>query len=216
MRSKLRRSKYSIEVKNIFPKGWFMLIFVIELLLALMMVYYYKISENIVAVLICMIIFYIIAVSEFAIRYIIKNNYFKRKGFSMGVNTPYYHNKTKMLVISNILMALACSAYVVVCKSSGGIEMIYENYWIWFALILFLICFEPFNDITTGFCDTFVLTDRCIVNLADISEIRIVNEKATTKGKVCEIEMYKDGNRVGIDRFFEDDLIRMKRIVMSI
>lgn len=37
----------------------------------------------------------------------------------------------------------------------------------------------------------------------------MVNEKITTKGKVCEIEVYKGGLKVGKDRVFEDDLIQL-------
>lgn len=66
-----------------------------------------------------------------------------------------------------------------------------------------------FNDITSGFSGCFFLTDRYIVDYSQISEIRMVNEKITTKGKVCEIEVYKGGLKVGKDRVFEDDLIQL-------
>ena len=53
-----------------------------------------------------------------------------------------------------------------------------------------------------------LLTDN-IVDYSQISKIRMVNEKITTKGKVCEIEVYKGGLKVGKDRVFEDDLIQL-------
>ena len=52
-----------------------------------------------------------------------------------------------------------------------------------------------------------------MVDYSQISEIRIVNEKVTTKGTVYEIEVYKGALKVGKDRVFEDDLIQLKRII---
>lgn len=219
LNNKFRRSRYNdeaIDVKNIYPKGWFILVFAIEMFLAILAIYYYKIVENYMVVAICMVLFYMVALGEFALRYAIKDKYFK-KGYCMGIHSSYYHNKVRLLIVSNIWMAFACSVHIVVYNlTHTGNNPVYDNYWIWFALILCLLCFEPLNDITSGFLDTFFLTDRYVVDYSQISEIRIVNEKVTTKGVVCEIEMYKDKIKVGKDRVFEDDLIRLKKITRNL
>lgn len=215
LNDKFRRAKYNAEninVKNIYPKGWFISVFFIEMFLAVFVIYYYKIVENYVAVSICMVLFYIVALGEFALRYTIKDKYFKN-GYCMGIHSPYYHKKVRLLIVSNIVIAVASYIYIYNHNMTHtGKDFIYDNYWIWFALILFLICFEPFNDITSGFYDSFFLTDRYVVDYSQITEVRIVNEKITTKGNVCEIEVYKGTLKVGKDRVFEDDLIRLKKI----
>ena len=91
-------------------------------------------------------------------------------------------------------------------------DAVYDYSWRWFALIFFLICFEPFNDMTSGFFDSFFLSDRYVVDYSQITEIRIVKERITTKGTVCEIELYKGPLKVGKDRVFEEDFIRLKEI----
>ncbi len=218
LNDKFRRSKYhaeNIKVKNIYPKGWLPLVFIIEMVLAILVVYYYKIVGNYVAVSICMGLFYIVALGEFMLRYVIKDKYFKN-GYYMGIHSPYYHNKVRLLIASNIGMAIASSVHILIYDMTHtGTNFVYDNYWIWFALILFLICFEPFNDMTSGFLGTFFLTDRYVVDFSEISEIRIINEKVTTKGRVCEIEMYKGTLKVGKDRVFEEDLIQLKKIIAN-
>ena len=216
LNDKFRRSKYNvadINIKNIYPKGWFLAVFTIEMFFAILAMYYYKIVGNYIAVSICMVFFYIVALGEFTLRYTIKDKYFKN-GYCMGIHSPYYHNKVRLLIVSNIGMAFACSVHVVVRNLIQiGKDPVYDNYWIWFALVLFLICFEPLNDITSGFFDSFFLTDRYVVDYSQISEIHIVNEKVTTKGTVYEIEVYKGALKVGKDRVFEDDFIQLKRII---
>lgn len=218
MKNMFRRSNYDmdvIEVKRIYPKGWFLFVFIIEMFFSIMGGYYYKVLKNMIGVVICMSLFYIIAIAEFAFRYIKKNDYFIRDGYSMGVNTLYYHNKVKMLILSNIGMATGCLMHFFVQRvPQEEISRVDQNYWIWFSLILFLLCFEPFNDITTGFYKNYFLTDRYVVNLTGISEIRVIKERNSTKGTVCEIELYKDKICVGTDRVFEDDLAYMKRIIL--
>ena len=51
-----------------------------------------------------------------------------------------------------------------------------------------LLVLEPFLDITTGFNDEFVLSDRQIINLSYIQDVRVSKERATTKGTVYEVE----------------------------
>ncbi len=54
--------------------------------------------------------------------------------------------------------------------------------------IVVLLVLEPFLDITTGFNDEFVLSDRQIINLSYIQDVRVSKERATTKGTVYEVE----------------------------
>ena len=210
-----RRSRYNsenIKVKAIYPKGWNLAVFTIEMMLVCFAICYYKIKTNPVLTFLFMLAFYIVALTEFVIKFSIKDKYFKN-GYVMGANTLYYHNKVKMLIFASAGMAFACSVYIF---KQGlyytGTNFVYDYYWIWFGLICFLLCFEPFNLITSGFCDTYFLTDNYIVDYSEISEIRILKERPSTKGVVCEIEIYKGSLKVGLDRVFEDDLIQLQQI----
>ena len=63
--------------------------------------------------------------------------------------------------------------------------------------IVVLLVLEPFLDITTGFNDEFVLSDRQIINLSYIQDVRVSKERATTKGTVYEVEFWKNGEKNG-------------------
>ncbi len=210
-----KRSKYNdkdINAKRIYPKGWFPAFINIEMNLVMLAVYYHKMANNYIAVFIYMTLFYIVALVEFILRFTIKNRYFKN-GYSMGAYTAYYHKVIKLLLVVNIGLAVISLVYICVHDLSYISEnYIYDNYWIWLVLISFLACFEPYNEVTSGFCDSFFLSDRYVVDYSQITEIRIVKEKITTKGTVCEIELYKGQLKVGKDRVFEEDFVRLKEI----
>ena len=212
---KFRRSRYSsenINVKSIYPKGWRFLIFAIEMILACLAIYFYKFKVDHLVTFLCLLLFYVVALAEFTFRFKIKDKYFKN-GYEMGVNTPYYHNKVKLLIFASAGMAFACSVYIFnQSLRYSGTDFIYDYYWIWFGLVAFLLFFEPFNLITSGFYDSYFLTDNYVVDYSEITDIRIVKERPSTKGVVCEIEIYKGDLKVGMDRVFEDDLIQLQKL----
>ena len=166
-------------------------------------------------VTIAMVLFYVVAIGELAFRYAIKVKYFKKE-YRRGVHSFYYHNVLKLLIISNIGMAFAAPVYIVDrILTRTGVDPVYDNYWIWFAVIAHLISFARLIDVTSGFCDNFFLTDRYIVDYSQITEMRIMSEKISMKGIVYEIWMYKDGLKVGRDRVLEEDFVQLKEIVLS-
>lgn len=213
---KFRRSNYDeklISVHNIYPKGWSVIVLGVEMLLVLLTIYNYKVRVDYVATMIGMAVFYIVAISEFTFRYILKSSYYK-KGFCMGQNSRFYYSKIKILIIINIGAAVVCFLHVFINFITHiQNNYVYEEYWIWVALITFLICFEPFNDMTSGFSENYFLTDKYIVDFSQISDIRIVSKRASVIGNVCKIEVYKDGRKVGLDRVWEEDLFTLKKII---
>ena len=215
LREKFRRSRYNSEniiVKNIYPKGWNLIVFAIEMFIVFLAIYFYKINVKHGVTILCMLIFYVVALVEFFLRFLIKDKYFKN-GYVMGANTPFYHNTIKMLIFICAGMGLICTVYLFgQSLHYTGTNFVYEYYWIWCGLICFLVCFEPFNLITSGFNDSFFLTDKYVVDYSEVSEIRIVKERPSTKGVVCEIEIFKGDLKVGTDRVFEEDLIQLQKM----
>ena len=67
----------------------------------------------------------------------------------------------------------------------------------------------------TGFNDEFVLSDRQIINLSYIQDVRVSKERATTKGTVYEVEFWKNGEKIGTDRYFDEDFFRIKKYLLN-
>ena len=80
---------------------------------------------------------------------------------------------------------------------------------------MILLVFEPLLDITTGFKDEFILTDKKIINLNYVQEIHITKERNTFKGRVYEVEFWANGEKVGIDRYFDEDFFKIKKILLE-
>ena len=213
---KYSRCKYDtseINVYHIYPKAWFPLVIIVELFWSSFLVYNYKVVENYQMTLICMGLFYVVAIGEFILRFLIKDKYYK-KDYCMEYNAAHYHKMIKILIIANIGVAIVCLVHVLFYVAMHlGENYVHEKYWIWYALVLFLICMEPFNDMTTGFSETYFLKDRYILDYSEISEIRIVNKKYSIKGSVYEFEAYKGDKKVGEDKVLEEDLMKLRKIV---
>lgn len=208
-----RRANYSQYYKKIYPKFWRIAVLVIEMCVAILIAYFNKVEENELGTIVGIVFFYIIAFLEFFFRYLMKKKYFSL-GYEMGKNTSYYFEKSRMLLWINLLVAIACNfniAYKVLVLKTYSI---YDIYWIWCGIIVFLLVFEPFLDITTGFNDHMLLSDRVIVDLNKVDNMRVTKERTSFKGTVYEVEVYADGEKIGLDRFFEEDYMRLKEKLM--
>ena len=120
------------------------MIFAIEMILACLAIYFYKFKVDHLVTFLCLLRFYVVALAEFTFRFKIKDKYFKN-GYEMGVNTPYYHNKVKLLIFASAGMTFACSVYIFnQSLRYSGTDFIYDYYWIWFGLVAFLLFFDLF------------------------------------------------------------------------
>ena len=78
--------------------------------------------------------------------------------------TVIYLNKVKMLFPTSILVTIGCCINIFYGLVIAQRYTLYDVYWIWMVPIVVLLVLEPFLDITTGFNDEFVLSDRQIIN----------------------------------------------------
>ena len=137
------------------------------------------------------------------------------KGFEMGKNTEIYLNKVKMLFPTSILVTIGCCINIFYGLVIAQRYTLYDVYWIWMVPIVVLLVLEPFLDITTGFNDEFVLSDRQIINLSYIQDVRVSKERAKTKGTVYDVEFCKNGEKIGTDLNFDEDIFRIKKYLLN-
>ncbi len=209
-----KRSSIKNNAIKIYP-SWLGLAVLLFEFLAVSLVYYFsKLQKNDVFAMVGLVLIYIIGVCEFYIRYKIKSNYFFN-GFEMGKNTESYMNKVKMIFPISIIVAIGCSINIFYGLAIAQRYTLYDVYWIWMVTIVVMLVLEPFLDITTGFKNELVLTDKQIINLNYIQDVRVSKERATTKGTVYEVEFWANGEKIGTDRYFDEDFLRIKKYLLD-
>ena len=209
-----KRSNIKNGATKIYPRWLGLVVFLLEFLAVFIVYYFRKIQKSDVFAMVGLVLIYIIGICEFYIRYKIKMKYFS-KGFEMGKNTEIYLNKVKMLFPTSILVTIGCCINIFYGLVIAQRYTLYDVYWIWMVPIVVLLVLEPFWDITTGFNDEFVLSDRQIINLSYIQDVRVSKERATTKGTVYEVEFWKNGEKIGTDRYFDEDFFRIKKYLLN-
>ena len=209
-----KRATFKNNVTRIYPV-WFGGFVIFFYSLAVFIVYYFKkIQKNDELAMLGMIFIYIICICEFYIRYKVKTSYFS-KGFEMGKNTDFYINKVKKIFPVSIIIAIGTDINIFIGLTITQRYTLYDIYWVWMTTIVILLVFEPLLDITTGFNDEFILTDKKIINLNYVQEIHITKERNTFKGRVYEVEFWANGEKVGIDRYFDEDFFKMKNFLLE-
>lgn len=133
----------------------------------------------------------------------------------MGKNTDFYINKVKMIFPVSIIIAIGTDINIFIGLTITQRYTLYDIYWVWMTTIVILLVFEPLLDITTGFKDEFILTDKKIINLNYVQEIHITKERNTFKGRVYEVEFWANGEKVGIDRYFDEDFFKIKKFLLE-
>ncbi|MGN0316438.1 MAG: hypothetical protein ACI4E1_00710 [Lachnospira sp.] len=209
-----KRSTFKINVRKIYPRWFGGCVLLFEILAVFMVYYFSKLKNNDALAMLGLFFIYIIDICEFYIRYKIKSNYFSQ-GFEMGKNTDFYMNKVKMIFPISILVTIGCNINIFISMVIIQRYTLYDIYWIWMVTVVTLLVLEPFLDLTTGFKNELILTDNKIIDLSYVQDVCITKERKTSKGSVYEVEFWANGEKVGKDRYFEEDFLRIKKYLLD-
>lgn len=214
MREFFCRSYYKRHATRIYPFYFTIIIFALLMIIALFTAFFYRVLHHAGMTFFGLLMIYFISIFEFSYRFMKKKRLFDKGGYQFGKNSEYYFRKVNRLIWVDVAMAMACLGYLVINKIPLNLESIHENYWIWYAVLLFLLAFEPFDKIISGYNENKFISGIYIVDYSDIVEIKVIKKKETMIGRVCEIELFDSSGKVGVDRVFEDDLVYLKNIVL--
>lgn len=65
-----------------------------------------------------------------------------------------------MIFPVSIIIAIGTDINIFIGLTITQRYTLYDIYWVWMTTIVILLVFEPLLDITTGFKDEFILTDK--------------------------------------------------------
>lgn len=210
------KSKYKkqITVKRIYSKKLSVITLLLEIALTLGIIISYKLYNSSVLTYSLLLILTMVFITNYCIKYIKKRNIIVKENFVCEKNSHYYFEKVRWHIISLILVAIACWIYILIqcLKSPEG--CVYNYYWVWFIIVLYLSLFEPVLRVVCGFNGNLYMTDSYVVDLSQITSIKIIKEKNNIKTNVYTVHLLIDEEVVGIDRIFEEDLCMIKKIIL--
>lgn len=161
-----------------------------------------------------LVFIYLIALAEYAFEIYSKKKLFMGR-FDISRSSIWYMEKSEQSIWLSLLVAFACSLYLIINGIEISMHNIREYYWIWFLVMLFLGVFFPFHIIVSGFDGMYYMSGNFIIDYSKITSIQVVKERNTTKGLVYEIELFVNNKKVGFDRVHEEDFRKLKDIVIQ-